>query len=66
MLRMITGRPSPTGFESATTAEQVTEDIDGSKLTAIVAEVVGGRRWWLTMMAMSEVVTDDCEYSGGE
>ncbi|KAM3217559.1 hypothetical protein P3L10_027002 [Capsicum annuum] len=36
MLRMITGRPSPSGFESATTAEQVTEDIDGSKLTAIV------------------------------
>ncbi|KAF3639026.1 putative inactive rhomboid protein 1-like [Capsicum annuum] len=36
MLRMITGRPGPSGFGSATTAEQVTEGIDGSNLTPTV------------------------------
>ena len=32
----ITGRPGPTGFGSASTAEQVTEGVDASNLTAIV------------------------------
>lgn len=36
MFRLITGRPGPSGFGSASTAEQVTDGIDGSNLTAIV------------------------------
>lgn len=36
MLRSITGKPGPSGFGSASTAEQVTHGIDGSNLTAIV------------------------------
>ncbi|KAK3445269.1 short-chain dehydrogenase TIC 32 B, chloroplastic isoform X1 [Eucalyptus grandis] len=33
---LVTGRPGPSGFGSATTAEQVTEGIDASDVTAIV------------------------------
>ena len=33
---LITGRPGPSGFGSASTAEQVTEGVDASNLTAIV------------------------------
>ena len=33
---LITGRPGPSGFGSATTAEEVTEGIDASNLTAII------------------------------
>lgn len=33
---LMTGRPGPSGFGSATTAEQVTQGIDASGLTAIV------------------------------
>ncbi|KAM3340936.1 short-chain dehydrogenase TIC 32 B, chloroplastic [Capsicum galapagoense] len=42
MLRMVTGRPGPSGFGSATTAEQVTDGIDGSNLTAIVTGGASG------------------------
>ncbi|MCD7458314.1 Short-chain dehydrogenase TIC 32 B, chloroplastic [Datura stramonium] len=42
MLRSITGRPGPSGFGSATTAEQVTHGIDGSNLTAIVTGGASG------------------------
>ncbi|CAN4116934.1 unnamed protein product [Withania somnifera] len=42
MLRLITGRPGPSGFGSATTAEQVTDGIDGSNLTAIVTGGASG------------------------
>ncbi|KAM3340931.1 hypothetical protein P3S68_028566 [Capsicum galapagoense] len=42
MLRLITGRPGPSGFGSATTAEQVTHGIDGSNLTAIVTGGASG------------------------
>ncbi|PHT72121.1 hypothetical protein T459_22906 [Capsicum annuum] len=42
MLRMITGRPGPSGFGSATTAEQVTEGIDGSNLTPTVTGGASG------------------------
>ncbi|KAJ8538367.1 hypothetical protein K7X08_014907 [Anisodus acutangulus] len=42
MLRMITGRPGPSGFGSASTAEQVTHAIDGSNLTAIVTGGASG------------------------
>jgi retinol dehydrogenase 12 len=33
---LVTGWAGPSGFGSASTAEQVTEGIDASKLTAIV------------------------------
>ncbi|CAN4116118.1 unnamed protein product [Withania somnifera] len=42
MLRLITGRPGPSGFGSASTAEQVTHGIDGSNLTAIVTGGASG------------------------
>ncbi|KAK6779314.1 hypothetical protein RDI58_021498 [Solanum bulbocastanum] len=42
MFRSITGRPGPSGFGSASTAEQVTHDIDGSNLTAIVTGGASG------------------------
>ncbi|KAG5583926.1 hypothetical protein H5410_044360 [Solanum commersonii] len=42
MFRLITGRPGPSGFGSASTAEQVTHDIDGSNLTAIVTGGASG------------------------
>ncbi|KAK4419097.1 Short-chain dehydrogenase B, chloroplastic [Sesamum alatum] len=41
MLRLITGKPGPSGFGSASTAEQVTQGIDATNLTAIVT---GGAR----------------------
>ncbi|KAL9262027.1 Short-chain dehydrogenase TIC 32 B, chloroplastic-like protein [Drosera capensis] len=42
MLRLATGRPGPSGFGSATTAEQVTQGIDASNLTAIVTGGASG------------------------
>ncbi|XP_019231834.1 PREDICTED: short-chain dehydrogenase TIC 32, chloroplastic-like isoform X2 [Nicotiana attenuata] len=42
MFRLITGRPGPSGFGSASTAEQVTDGIDGSNLTAIVTGGASG------------------------
>lgn len=42
MFRLITGIPGPSGFGSASTAEQVTEGIDGSHLTAIVTGGASG------------------------
>ncbi|XP_049361093.1 short-chain dehydrogenase TIC 32 B, chloroplastic-like [Solanum verrucosum] len=42
MFRLITGRPGPSGFGSASTAEQVTHGIDGSNLTAIVTGGASG------------------------
>ncbi|KAK9985322.1 hypothetical protein SO802_030273 [Lithocarpus litseifolius] len=39
---LITGRPGPSGFGSASTAEQVTEGIDASNLTAIVTGGASG------------------------
>jgi len=33
---LVTGRPGPSGFGSASTAEQVTQGIDASNLTAII------------------------------
>ncbi|KAF3630651.1 Short-chain dehydrogenase TIC 32, chloroplastic [Capsicum annuum] len=42
MLRSITGKPGPSGFGSASTAEQVTHGIDGSNLTAIVTGGASG------------------------
>ncbi|PHU06825.1 Short-chain dehydrogenase TIC 32, chloroplastic [Capsicum chinense] len=42
MLRTITGKPGPSGFGSASTAEQVTHGIDGSNLTAIVTGGASG------------------------
>lgn len=39
---LITGKPGPSGFGSASTAEQVTEGIDASKLTAIVTGGASG------------------------
>ena len=36
LISLITGKPGPSGFGSASTAEQVTEGIDASHLTAIV------------------------------
>ncbi|XP_009624274.1 short-chain dehydrogenase TIC 32 B, chloroplastic-like isoform X1 [Nicotiana tomentosiformis] len=42
MFRLITGRPGPSGFGSASTAEQVTNGIDGSNLTAIVTGGASG------------------------
>ncbi|XP_012074899.1 short-chain dehydrogenase TIC 32 B, chloroplastic isoform X1 [Jatropha curcas] len=37
----VTGRPGPSGFGSASTAEQVTQGIDASNLTAIVTDKNG-------------------------
>ncbi|MCD7458312.1 Short-chain dehydrogenase TIC 32 B, chloroplastic [Datura stramonium] len=42
MLRLITGKPGPSGFGSASTAEQVTHGIDASNLTAIVTGGASG------------------------
>ncbi|ERN07746.1 hypothetical protein AMTRI_Chr08g163100 [Amborella trichopoda] len=42
LLSIITGRPGPSGFGSASTAEQVTEGIDASNLTAIVTGGASG------------------------
>ncbi|KAM3688923.1 hypothetical protein ACB098_09G007300 [Castanea mollissima] len=42
ILSLITGRPGPSGFGSASTAEQVTEGIDASNLTAIVTGGASG------------------------
>ncbi|KAL3536381.1 hypothetical protein ACH5RR_004842 [Cinchona calisaya] len=42
MFRLITGIPGPSGFGSASTAEQVTEGIDASNLTAIVTGGASG------------------------
>ncbi|KAM3688915.1 hypothetical protein ACJW31_09G007000 [Castanea mollissima] len=39
---LITGRPGSSGFDSASTAEQVTEGIDASNLTAIVTGGASG------------------------
>ncbi|EXC31022.1 Short-chain dehydrogenase TIC 32 [Morus notabilis] len=39
---LMTGRPGPSGFGSASTAEQVTEGIDASKLTALVTGGASG------------------------
>lgn len=36
MFRLITGIPGASGFGSASTAEQVTQGIDASNLTAII------------------------------
>lgn len=42
MFRLITGIAGPSGFGSASTAEQVTDGIDGSNLTAIVTGGASG------------------------
>lgn len=42
MFRLITGIPGPSGFGSASTAEQVTEGIDASNLTVIVTGGASG------------------------
>ncbi|XP_071910412.1 short-chain dehydrogenase TIC 32 B, chloroplastic-like isoform X2 [Coffea arabica] len=42
MFRLITGIPGPSGFGSASTAEQVTQGIDASNLTAIVTGGASG------------------------
>ncbi|XP_028758225.1 short-chain dehydrogenase TIC 32, chloroplastic [Neltuma alba] len=39
---LVTGRPGPSGFGSASTAEQVTEGIDAANLTAIVTGGASG------------------------
>ncbi|KAJ1391370.1 Short-chain dehydrogenase/reductase SDR [Sesbania bispinosa] len=39
---LVTGRPGPSGFGSATTAEQVTQGIDASNLTAIITGGASG------------------------
>uniref|UniRef100_A0A1D1Z1U9 Short-chain dehydrogenase TIC 32, chloroplastic n=1 Tax=Anthurium amnicola TaxID=1678845 RepID=A0A1D1Z1U9_9ARAE len=36
LFSLVTGRPGPSGFGSASTAEQVTEGVDATKLTAVV------------------------------
>jgi len=36
IISLVTGRPGPSGFGSASTAEQVTQGIDASNLTAII------------------------------
>ncbi|KAK4392228.1 Short-chain dehydrogenase B, chloroplastic [Sesamum angolense] len=38
MFRLITGRAGPSGFGSASTAEQVTQGIDAANLTAIITD----------------------------
>jgi len=42
LLSQVTGRPGPSGFGSASTAEQVTEGMDASNLTAIVTGGASG------------------------
>ncbi|KAL5992055.1 Short-chain dehydrogenase TIC 32 B, chloroplastic [Asimina triloba] len=42
LLSLVTGKPGPSGFGSASTAEQVTEGIDASSLTAIVTGGASG------------------------
>ncbi|KAG8374312.1 hypothetical protein BUALT_Bualt11G0118600 [Buddleja alternifolia] len=42
MLRLITGIPGPSGFGSASTAEQVTERIDATNLTVIITGGASG------------------------
>ncbi|KAJ7972528.1 Short-chain dehydrogenase TIC 32, chloroplastic [Quillaja saponaria] len=42
IISLITGKPGPSGFGSASTAEQVTEGIDASNLTAIVTGGASG------------------------
>ncbi|CAL2267992.1 unnamed protein product [Prunus armeniaca] len=39
---LVTGRPGPSGFGSASTAEQVTDGVDASNLTAIVTGGASG------------------------
>ncbi|KAK8563684.1 hypothetical protein V6N13_006084 [Hibiscus sabdariffa] len=39
---LVTGRPGPSGFGSASTAEEVTQGIDGSNLTAIITGGASG------------------------
>ncbi|XP_061339499.1 short-chain dehydrogenase TIC 32 B, chloroplastic-like isoform X2 [Gastrolobium bilobum] len=39
---LVTGRPGPSGFGSASTAEQVTEGIDASNITAIITGGASG------------------------
>ncbi|CAI9098191.1 OLC1v1034800C1 [Oldenlandia corymbosa var. corymbosa] len=42
MFRLVTGIPGPSGFGSASTAEQVTDGIDASNITAIVTGGASG------------------------
>ncbi|KAI4349283.1 hypothetical protein L6164_009892 [Bauhinia variegata] len=42
IISLVTGRPGPSGFGSASTAEQVTEGIDASNLTAIITGGASG------------------------
>ncbi|KAI7728704.1 hypothetical protein M8C21_019075 [Ambrosia artemisiifolia] len=42
IIRLITGWPGPSGFGSATTAEQVTEGIDASHLTVVITGGASG------------------------
>ncbi|XP_074271244.1 short-chain dehydrogenase TIC 32 B, chloroplastic-like [Silene latifolia] len=42
MFTLITGYPGPTGFGSSSTAEQVTQGVDASRLTAIVTGGASG------------------------
>ncbi|KAF7849495.1 hypothetical protein BT93_L0726 [Corymbia citriodora subsp. variegata] len=60
---LVTGRPGPSGFGSATTAEQVTEGIDASDVTAIVTGELSffslfppSVLIWLTIQRNSSVV----------
>lgn len=43
---LVTGWPGPSGFGSASTAEQVTEGVDGSNLTAIITGRDSGCYHW--------------------
>ncbi|KAK9193235.1 hypothetical protein WN944_003932 [Citrus x changshan-huyou] len=38
IVSLITGRPGSSGFGSASTAEQVTDGIDATNLTAVITE----------------------------
>ncbi|XP_043694165.1 short-chain dehydrogenase TIC 32 B, chloroplastic-like [Telopea speciosissima] len=42
LVALVTGMPGPSGFGSASTAEQVTEGIDASKLTAVITGGASG------------------------
>ncbi|KAL4354235.1 hypothetical protein GQ457_06G007670 [Hibiscus cannabinus] len=42
IISLVTGRPGPSGFGSASTAEEVTQGINGSNLTAIITGGAGG------------------------
>ncbi|GKV05790.1 hypothetical protein SLEP1_g17757 [Rubroshorea leprosula] len=42
IISLVTGRPGPSGFGSGSTAEQVTEGVDGSNLTAIITGGASG------------------------